>query len=599
VPAKNGEEAKAFVDKVEAYHSPAAFGPWRNNLTFVADDEDNNLHLQDAEILTATVKNGAAQFNIQKVYLDAYRQEGGSAGSRYPQAEESSNNALFTGTLIWNYSGHGSPFRLAQEAILTQSIVNNLSNPDRLPLFITATCDFAPYDNPVIESLGENLLVRARTGAIALTTTSRPVFAYSNRILNNNYLQTALKKQDNGKYLTLGEALRVTKNITYQSGADVVNNRKFSLLGDPAMTLAFPTLQVVPTTINGMDISKSLDTLSATELVLVSGEVQEGGTVLTGFNGTVYLSLFDKPQTSTTLGNDPGSAPVPFQTQNALLFRGKATATAGRFQFGFRLPRDINYAFGRGKLSLYAQDGSRDGTGLSDSIVIGGIGNSGITDNEGPAIKAYLNNEDFVNGSMAGPAPVLIVKLADSSGINIGGSGIDHDIVATLDGDNRTYHVLNNFYESELDDSRRGTVRFQLPELTPGPHTLTIKAWDVLNNSSEHDLTFTVVPSAELQIDRVLNYPNPFTTRTAFWFEHNQPGTELKVTVEIFTVAGKRIKTIMQAINTPGNRSSEVTWDGRDEWGARIGRGVYLYRLQVRTAGGQKQEKWERLVFLN
>jgi hypothetical protein len=348
-----------------------------------------------------------------------------------------------------------------------------------------------------------------------------------------------------------------------------------------------------------MDLSKSLDTLSATELVLVSGEVREGGTVQTGFNGTVYLSLFDKPMTSTTLGNDAGSAPVPFQTQNALLFRGKGTATAGRFQFQFRLPRDINYAFGRGKLSLYAQDGGRDGTGISDSVVIGGINNSGITDTEGPGIKAYLNNEDFVNGSMANPAPVLIVKLADSSGINIGGLGIDHDIVATLDGDNRTYHVLNNFYESELDDSRRGTVRFQLPELTPGPHTLTIKAWDVLNNSSEHDLTFTVVSTADLQIDHVLNYPNPFTTRTAFWFEHNQPGTDLTVTVEVYTVTGKRIKRITQAINTPGNRSSEVAWDGRDEWGAKIGRGVYLYRLQVRTAGGQKKEKWERLVFLN
>jgi hypothetical protein len=194
---------------------------------------------------------------------------------------------------------------------------------------------------------------------------------------------------------------------------------------------------------------------------------------------------------------------------------------------------------------------------------------------------------------------VLVVKLSDSSGINTGGAGIGHDIVATLDGDNQTYYVLNNFYESELDDSRRGAIRFQLPELPAGPHTLVIKAWDVLNNSAEYSLEFTIVPIADLEINHVLNYPNPFTTHTAFWFEHNQPGTDLQVKVDIFTITGRRIKTITQTINTPGNRSSEMAWDGRDDTGARIGRGVYLYHLQVRTRSGQRRAVWERLAVLN
>jgi hypothetical protein len=398
----------------------------------------------------------------------------------------------------------------------------------------------------------------------------------------------------------LGEALRIAKNNTYQSGNDVVNNRKFALLGDPAMTLAFPKLQVVPTEINGMDILKSLDTLSATEAVTLSGEVRgNNGAPQLDFNGTVYLSLFDKPQTSTTLGNDAGSTPVPFQTQTALLFRGKATATGGKFRFQFRLPKDLNYAFGRGKISLYAHNDKQDGAGVSDSVVIGGIVHSGINDTEGPVINAYLNDEGFVNGSIANDAPILLVKLADSSGINGSGTGIGHDITATLDGNAQTYYVLNNYYESEQDNARRGAIRFQLPELPAGPHTLTIKAWDVLNNSAEYDLTFTIVLTAELQIDHVLNYPNPFTTKTAFWFEHNQPGTDLQVKVDLFTISGKRIKTILQTINTPGNRSSEVEWDGRDEAGAKVGRGVYLYHLQVRTATGQTRTRWERLVFLN
>lgn len=600
VPAKTAEEANAFVDKMGAYQAPQAFGPWRNNLTFVADDEDDNLHLEDAEILTATSQARSPLFNIQKIYLDAFRQEGGSAGGRYPQAAEASNNALFNGTLIWNYSGHGGPFRLAEEVVLDGGIANNLNNPYRLPLLVTATCDFAPYDNPTINSLGEALLIRPKTGAVALTTTTRLVFAFSNRILNNNYLQTALQRDGMGRHKSLGEALRVAKNITYQTGTDVVNNRKFTLLGDPALTLAFPTLTIVPTTLNGMDISKSLDTLSATESAVLEGEVRNAaGALLSDFNGTAYLSLFDKPQTVTTLGNDASSSPVPFQTQTSLLFRGSATATAGKFRFRFRLPKDLNYAFGRGKLSLYAQDGRQDGSGASDSIVIGGISSTGLADNEGPVIKAYLNDEQFVNGGIANATPVLLVKLSDSSGINSSGAGIGHDLIATLDGNPQTYYVLNDFYESDLDSAQKGTIRFQLPELPAGPHTLTIKAWDILNNSSEHELAFTSVPTADLQIDHVLNYPNPFTTRTAFWFEHNQPGSNLYIKVDIFTVTGRRIKTIAQTINTPGNRSSEIEWDGRDEWGAKVGRGVYLYHLQVRTASGQTRAKWERAVLLN
>lgn len=323
------------------------------------------------------------------------------------------------------------------------------------------------------------------------------------------------------------------------------------------------------------------------------------GALLSDFTGTVYLSLFDKPQTTTTLGNDPGSLPVPFQTQTALLFRGKASATGGKFLFQFRLPKDLNYAFGRGKLSLYAQDGKRDGAGVSDSVVIGGISNSGITDNEGPVVKAYLNDEQFVNGGIANSTPVLLVKLSDSSGINSSGAGIGHDLIATLDGNPQTYYVLNDFYEGALDSAQKGTIRFQLPELAAGPHTLTIKAWDILNNSTEYELAFTIVPTADLQIEHVLNYPNPFTTRTAFWFEHNQPGVDLYAKVDIFTITGRRIKTIVQTINTPGNRSSEMEWDGRDETGAKVGRGVYLYHLQVRTASGQSRTKWERLVLLN
>ncbi|TCJ13304.1 type IX secretion system sortase PorU [Flaviaesturariibacter flavus] len=598
IPVRNATEAGNFVAKLLAYHSPAGFGPWRNNATFVADDGDQNLHLEDAEVMASTTKTQAPFLNQQKIYLDAYRREGGTAGGAYPQANAAINNNILAGALIWNYSGHGGYARLAEETIADQDIVNNWKNQNRLPLFITATCDFAPYDLPGINSLGENLLVRPQTGAIALMTTSRVVFAYSNRVLNNNYLQTALQPDASGRYKTLGEAVQASKNLTYLTNGDVNNNRKFALLGDPAMTLGFPKGRVRPLLVNGHPIATA-DTLNATEFAEIEGEVTNAqGTRLTDFNGNVWLTLFDKPQVVRTLGNTPASPPTSFQQQTASLFRGRVTASGGRFKFSFRVPRDINFQHGAGRMSFYAQDSTRDAGGVSNSVIIGGIVPGASDDKEGPQIRAFLNDERFVSGSVTDQNPVLLLRLADSSGINTGNAGIDHDIVVTVDGNNRNYYVLNDFYETEPDTYQRGRVRFQLPAFTPGKHTLTIKAWDVLNNSSTYTLDFTVAKDKELVLDHVLNYPNPFTTKTQFWFEHNKPGIDLNTRVEIFTVTGRLIKTLRRTINNDGNRSSEVEWDGADDFGARVGRGVYIYRLVVESGDGKKATQLQKLVIL-
>ena len=596
VPAKSIEEAKNFVDKVEAYFNQQSLGPWRNNLCFIADDEDGNLHFQDGEILTTTAATASPVFNEQKIYLDAFQQESGAGGSRYPLANQSINNQVYNGTLIWNYNGHGGAKRLAEETILDQEIVNSWNNPNRLPLFITATCDFAPYDNPALNSIGENILLRPKTGGIGLMTTTRVVFAFSNRIMNDNYLRFALQPGANGKYRSLGDAVKEAKNYTYQTSGDITNNRKFTLLGDPALTLAFPSQKVRATTINGIP-STQADTLSATETVNIEGEVtDQQGNVLNSFNGSVYSTVFDKPQTVYTLGNDPTSQVAPFQSQTNILFKGKASVTNGHFSFSFKVPKDINYQFGKGKLSLYAENGTIDASGSFDNFLVGGSGNNTGNDAEGPEIKPYLNDEKFVNGGLSNENPVLIVKLADTSGINTVGTGIGHDIVATLDNDNDQFFILNDFYQSDPDSYQKGIVRFQLPTLEPGNHSIRIKAWDVLNNSNEAILEFTVAKDEDLTLSHVLNYPNPFSTHTQFWFEHNKPGQNLFVQVQIFAISGRIIKMIQQTINTPGNRSSELEWNGRDEYGDKVGRGVYLYKISVTTPGGQRKEKIEKLV---
>jgi hypothetical protein len=598
IPAKNADEAKNYVDKVEAYYGKESLGPWRNSQLFIADDEDFNLHLQDAEVLAATSQTTAPVFNITKTYLDAFKQESGAGGSRYPLVNQIINNQVYNGTLIWNYSGHGGSNRLAEEVILDQDIVNNWSNANKLPLFVTATCDFAPYDNPTINSLGENILLRAKTGGIALMTTTRVVFSFSNRIINNNYLQFALQRDTSGSYKSLGESIQVAKNYTYQTSTDIVNNRKFTLLGDPALTIAYPFLKIRATKVNGIPVVQA-DTIRATDKVVIEGEVTGlADNLLADFNGTVYPVVFDKSQTVNTLANDPTSQVVSFRTQNNALYKGKASVVNGKFSFSFKVPKDINYQFGNGKLSLYAENGNNDANGYFTNFIIGGLGANAENDKEGPVIKAYLNDEKFVSGSITNENPVLIVKLSDSSGINTAGAGIGHDIVATLDNDNRQYFILNDFYEADLNSYQQGSIHFQLPSLTAGIHSLKIKAWDVLDNSSEYILEFNVTKDEELALNHVLNYPNPFTTKTQFWFEHNKPNQNLQVKVQIFTVTGKVVKTIKQTINDAGNRSCEVEWDGRDEFGDKLGRGVYLYRLTVISIDGKKKEKLEKLVIL-
>lgn len=593
IPAKSITEAENYVNKVEQYLSPASLGPWRNTLTFIADDEDNNLHFQDAELITAAIPS---IFNQQKIYLDAFPQQNSSGGSSYPLANQAINNQVYNGTLIWNYNGHGGDKRLAEETILDQEIINSWDNENRLPLFITATCDFAPYDNPFLSSIGENILLRPKTGAIALMTTTRTVFAFSNRIMNQNYLQFALQPDANNKYRTLGDAVKTAKNYTYQNFGDITNNRKFTLLGDPALTLGFPVYNINTLTINGNPASQA-DTLMSTDKVIITGEVADGnGSRLTDFNGTVYPIVFEKPQTVSTLGNDPGSQVAQYQIQNTALFRGKTNVTNGSFSFEFVVPKDINFQFGNGKISYYASNGEKDAGGFSTNVIIGGTGQNTSTDNTGPQIKPYLNDETFVNGGISDQRPLLILKLSDSSGINTTGAGIGHDIIVFIDNDNNNYFILNDFYQSDLDTYQKGEVRFQLPEFEPGPHSLKIKAWDAMNNSNEVILDFLVANDEELRLSHVLNYPNPFTTNTRFWFEHNQPGVELSVNIQIFTIGGKLIKTIQKTINTPGNRSSEIEWNGKDDFGDKVGRGVYFYKLSVTSPGRKKKECIEKLV---
>ncbi|WP_298740959.1 type IX secretion system sortase PorU [uncultured Chitinophaga sp.] len=597
LPVQTLDQAQQMVDKIIRYNTPAGFGPWRNHITFVADDGDNNLHVQDAEAVSAAAAASGPGMVADKIYLDAYPKIASAGGGRYPEVNSAIQRDMNSGNLVWNYTGHGSYSRLAEEVVVDAASIRGWTNVNKLPLMITATCDFAPFDNPAHNSLGEQILLQQRGGAIALMTTTRAVFAYSNRIMNANYLSQVFSPLQNGQMPTLGEAAMLGKNLTYTNYSDVANNRKFQLLGDPALRLAFPRYRVLTDSINGKDVNTVTDTLKALGQYVIKGHIADAqGNPVTGFNGILDIAVYDKPSVLRTRGNDAGSEAADYTLQQQVLFRGQQQVQNGQFSVTFVVPKDIDYRPGAGKISYYAANEQADAGGWFTGYQVGGTAESVRPDTTGPAIQAFLDTELFRNGGITGQDPVLLVKLSDSSGINTSGYGIGHDMVAILDTASK-YFVLNDYYTASLNDFRSGSIRFPLYGLPEGPHELTIKAWDNYNNSSTATLRFVVIGSSTLAVQEVGNYPNPFTVETRFFFTHNQQGQQLDVVLEIFSSQGQLVKTIKETINASGNRYEGMQWNAMADSGARVPPGIYFYRITVSTKESKRVSGGKLIIF--
>ena len=596
IPVTTVQQASEVVDKILSYYSKSAFGDWRNTVTLLADDIDEvgeqTLQL-GMERIADSIKKNKPIFNVNKIYADAYKQETSSGGERYPQVNNALTNAIEKGTLVMDYFGHGGEDGFASERILEVPQIQGLNNKKTLPLFITVTCEFSRFDNPLRTTAGELTLWNKNGGAASLITTTREVFISTGQNFNERLIKILLEFNDED--LSIAESLMTAKN-------GFTSFQKFFIyyLGDPAMKLAIPKPNVRITKMNGIDLTTSIDTLKALSKVRFEGVVTDNlNQILTGFNGTLSTTVFDKPIEKTTLDNDGFGIKMTFDSRESKLFRGKSTVTNGTFNFDFIVPKDIKVAYGKGKLSFYASDENEDKSGANFDVVVGGINPNAVSDTTGPEMNIYLNDESFIEGGNTNTSPNLIVSLSDLSGINTSITSVDHDIVAILDGDQANPIVLNDFYETELNDFTKGKVVYQLRNLSVGAHTIKLKAWDTYNNSSEATLNFMVVSDSGLVLENVLNYPNPFVNYTEFWFNHNKPNEPLEVQVQIFTISGKIIKTINQTVQTTGNLSRNLKWNGLDDFGNRLGKGVYIYKIKVKsTISNQYAEKYEKLVIL-
>jgi len=595
----NTSQAAIMVDKSIMYASMkdlidgsnveyvSNMGDWRNIISFVTDDNsDKEEHLKNAENVCEYILPDVPFINFDKIYSDAYVFVSSANGKRYPAVNNAINSRVNRGCLMMSYFGHGGDNGWSHERILQRSDIFSWKNKYCLPFFFTGCCRFATYDKKTGTSPGEDISLRSDGGAIGLITSTRDSGSPGNEALGKQINKRAFEQTDN-IYLTLGE-------IHAKSQNGVGGYEMYVLLGDPSVTLAHPKWNVITDSINGIAVSAYTDTIKSLQYITISGHISDySGNKAHDFNGWIYPTVFDKQDMVTTL-NPPTEQ---FAEQKNVLFKGKSKVTNGSFSFRFIVPKDINHKIGSGKISYYAKSDGMDACGYAYAL-IGGSYDTVFNDVQGPLIRLYLNNEKFVSGGITDPNPVIIAKLSDETGINTASSGIGHDIVAIIDNNSAKSIPLNDYFEFDTNSFTSGSLKYPLHDLAEGKHTLTLRAWDVLNNVSETTIDFEVVNNQNIEIKHVLNYPNPFTTSTQFFFEHNRPNAPLVAWIQIMTISGKVVKTIIQNQQSTGYRSDPIHWNGLDDFGDKLAKGVYIYKLKVIAPDGSSAEKIEKLVIL-
>lgn len=596
-PIKNIQEAEIAVNKIENYlkRDSETLNNWTKSICFIADDGDNNLHFRQVELELApivdTLNDG---IDIKKIYSDSYAKIQVPGGYRFPDVNNRINDQVENGALIVNYTGHGGLIGWSEELILNVPMINSFNNYNNLPLFITATCEFSRFDNPEFCSAGEYVFLNETGGGIALLTTTRLAYAAANIIVNKRIYNNLLERED-GSVPRLGDMIRMAKNPSSD------NFLNFTLLGDPALRLAFPEKEIETQLINSKSVIGSPDTIMALMEVNVEGIIKkQNGEVDANFSGYIYPVVYDKASQYQTLGNTSGSHSADFEVEDKILYKGKSTVKNGEFSFTFLVPKDISYNYGFGKISYYAYDTINfvDAWGGYRNIVIGGLNDEIVDNGQGPDISLFMNNRDFVNGGEVENDLLLIADLFDENGINSTGNGLGRDIVATID-DNYSGSInLNENYNSDIDTYKKGSLAFDIGELEIGWHTLSLKAWDLMNNSTTQTIEFYVGNEDAPVLSGVYNYPNPFKTETTFTFNYNGTTDIKNIEIEIFDIRGQFITSLSLNDNDSNYLNTDIVWNGSDHNGNILSKGIFLYNIFITDQFGNTNVIKQKMIKL-
>lgn len=579
LPAKSPSEARILVDKLINYHSATeTLGPWRLQFTFVADDGDGCTHSDQSNDLAEFILANYPNAITKKLFVGAYPQVSNAGGFTSPACSNDIINNIESGTLFVNYTGHGGETVWADEYLFTNEIIGRLKNKNKLPIFVTATCDFGRHDLPAQVSGAENLMINGNGGAIAVVTTGRPVNAFSN-LLINQALYKSMFTAGQGFSGRMGDIMRTCKNLN----SDKINNRGFCLLGDPSFKVALPEKEIVVTEMN-------TDSIRGLDLVEFSGEIRKQNVIDENFNGKIFATVFDRP--SILLINDNESVWSCFNKTYPYLknklFDGSEKVTNGKFRFRFIASKDLSYQIGLGKINMYAHDVNRftDATGFRKDIKVGGLNPTPWPDTEGPKVKGFMNDTTFINYGLVGTNANLLVFLEASSGINVSGLGMGHDLTATLDGS--LVYILNSYYQSAEGNYQKGSLIFPFRGLSNGLHNIVIKAWDNNNQSATYTVWFTVSGCQDLEkiSNNLKVFPNPFIDQVHVTLENSFAGNPVSIDMRIFDILGRPVVEKSWTFENSFARLgafNELAWNGLHEDGSRFPAATYICQIRLKS----------------
>lgn len=598
-PVTTAEEAKIMVDKTINYMKNENAGAWQNTLMFMGDDGNDNLHMKDANEVADDVATLYPDYLIKKVMWDAYTLETSSTGNTYPEVTRIIKQQQNAGALIMDYAGHGSQTQISHESVLKITDFENFRNAN-LPLWVTASCDIMPFDG-VVSTVGESALLNANGGAVAFYGTTRTVFAQENKYINRAFMRRVLSTV-NGKPITIGEAHRLAQNDVITGAAKegesdrTQNHLQYSLLGDPALSLNFPTMKVVLDSINGIACERTdtMPKLKAGSIARIAGHI-EGKT---DYQGVVTATVRDSKELITCKLNNTKEADKAFQfyDRQKTLYQGSDSVSNGKFSFSFAVPKDINYSDATGLLNLYSisNDKTMRAHGTSEKFTVGGSVES-RNDSIGPSIYCYLNSPSFVDGGDVNTTPFFVAKLSDRDGINAAGSGIGHDLQLVIDGDMTKTYNLNDYFTYDFGTYTSGSTYYSIPELAPGKHQLTFRAWDIQNNSSTTTLNFNVVSGLRPSLFDIGVTENPTKTSTTFIVSHDRRESNMDVVIELFDTSGRQLWRHAES-GIPTSDTYTMTWNLSVDGGRPLGTGVYLYRVKVASEGSSYTSKAKKLI---
>lgn len=598
LPARSTAEANLLVDKIERYLMKNDLGlsdvrgDWRNYVTLLADDADPSCASDvdfalSSENISSLIEERYPWINLEKIYADAYQQQSGAIGSYYPDATNALKQRMNYGCLLLNYIGHGSDQYIGTERYMQETDMANYTNTNQLAFFVTSTCSFGKYDR-LDGNCGAEMFMLSQGAGVGAVAAARPISHI--RSFNTALVMNTL---DNNN--SVGEALRITKNSYPLS-----QNKAITLLGDPALHLSVPELNIRVTAINGRMVDTAVaDSCLVLSEVTVEGVIEDdNGALQSNFDGLIYPIVFDRPTQCRTLANDNEGTEVDFTQQKNILYKGVDSVVNGRFSYSFIVPRDVSYQFGQGKLSHYAKSASTDASGSYQNILFGGFNDSVDLSETRPEIRLFMNDSNFVSGGLTNEDPSLYAILWDEVGINAVGSGMGHDITAILDDNPNDLIILNDFYQTDIADGHRGYIRYDFSTLAPGRHTLTLKAWNIYNYSNQASIEFVVQSADTASIGRFFAYPNPATEQTVIHLEHNCPQGINSAVVTIFDMRGQQVRQFSPSINNDSFVVDPIHWDFCTEGGAALQRGIYLVRGILTTTDGETLVAATRLVKL-